>query len=92
MSTNHDENIAQQTSDDHDGYSPFKMGGDVYSPSKMGARTRTMPHHTPQQREPPCSIRSEVGLRALRQQTATSILGYISAAILSDFRRQQQAL
>ena len=42
MSTQDDENVAQQQPSGNDGYSPFKMGGSPYSPFKNGAPE---PHH-----------------------------------------------
>ena len=46
MSSNHDENVAQQQPGGSDGYSPFKMGGSPYSPFKNGAPE---PHRTSHQ-------------------------------------------
>ena len=46
MTSNQDENVAQQQPGGSDGYSPFKMGGSPYSPFKNGAPE---PHHTSHQ-------------------------------------------
>ena len=57
MSTQDDENVAQQQPSGNDGYSPFKMGGSPYSPFKNGAPE---PHHISHKNEVPWRIPDEV--------------------------------
>jgi len=85
MSTNQEENVAQQQPGGSDGYSPFKMAGSPYSPFKNGAPE---PHHTSHQmsRLTHSLMWWPAALRRRAAKTAADFFAHLSAAVLSAFR------
>ena len=73
MSTNQEENVAQQQPGGSDGYSPFKMAGSPYSPFKNGAPE---PHHTSHQMSRPDAFAHVVACcaQATRRQNRRRLL------------------
>ena len=91
MSTQDDENVAQQQPSGNDGYSPFKMGGSPYSPFKNGAPE---PHHISHKTRCPGAflMRWPAALRRRAASAASDFVAQVAAAVLPALRAQQQGL